>query len=220
MKRPLPLALLVLGLFSVITQAAETRASATGMEATQASLKAAQAETAKLESLRRSLSDWQINAGAAAKALRGLNLSARALAMAAMENEGRWQQARNDWRRSAADPLLAQQETRFRPATPDAGDKLLASAVSDLRERLAGARAAVANFDNADLTGKLEQKRLMLDQCQALLTTLSSAAQATDTLRALLDARLTNLDTQLLLLRSQSTALTQPTLPSPRGQKP
>jgi len=218
MRPILPVALLLFGIFPALADAEAPRTNAT--EAAEASLKAAQAEATRLETLRRSLSGWKTDADATAIALHDMNRAAMKLAMAATEDQNRWQQAQNGWRGEANAKMLAEQAIKFQRPPPDTGDADLKAASAALRERLEHARTAVADFNKAGLTGKPEQKRLMLDQCHALVTTLFSTAQASDTLRALLDTRLTDLDTQRLLLRGQSAALTRPTLPTPPGQKP
>lgn len=223
MKPVSPVALLLFGLllFGLFPALAEAEAPRTdGTTAAEASLKAAQAEAGRLETLRRSLSAWKADAGATANRLHNMKDVAMKLAMAATEDSKRWQQAQADWHGEDNAKVLAEQAAKFQGPPPDAGDSELPTAIASLRERLATARRALTDFNKAGLSGQPEQRGQALDLSQRLLTALSGAAQASDALATQLAARLTRLDTRLLLLRSQSAALHQPTLPQPQGKKP
>lgn len=218
MTPALPVALFLLALLPTLAKAQTPGTNAA--EAAAASLKAAQAETTRLEALHRSLSVWKTEARAVALALQDMNKDAMQLAMAATEDEARWQQALNGWRGDAYAQALAEQTAKLRRPTPDAGDTELVATSASLRERLDQARKAVTDFNKAGLSVKPEQPGRMLDHCQSLLNALSGAAQAGDALADQLDTRLTRLDTRLLLLRSQTAALDQPAIPLPQVKKP
>jgi hypothetical protein len=214
MKRLLPVALLLLGTLAHAAPAATGNPPATGSESA-ALQKEARAEIARLEALRRPLPPWQVSAATTSETLRKLTTTARNLAMAAMADQERWQQAQKDWNGPAADKALAEHEGKFQPLPADPGNAPLSAALSHLKDKLAGTRTAMAHFERAGLTGKPSERGLLLDQSQALLDGLSAASQAAEGLRAQVDGRITELDNRLLLLRTHASSLHQPSLPAP-----
>lgn len=215
MKRLLPVALLLLGSLATAAPGETGKSPDPGSERAAAALKDTQAELARLETLRRPLLPWQTGAATAAETLRKLTTAARSLAMAAMADQDRWQQARKDWNGAAADKALAEHEAKFQPLPTDPSNAPLSAALSRLKEKLAGARTALAKFEKTGLTGKPSERGLMLDQTQALLNALSAASPSAEELRALVDQRINDLDSQLLLLRTHAGGLRQPSLSTP-----
>ncbi len=215
MKRLLPVALLLLGTLASSAHGEAGKTPVAAPERAGAVLKEAQAELARLEAQRRALAPWQIATATSAEILRKLTAAARTLAMAAMTDPERWPQARKDWNGAAADQALAEQEAKFLPLPAAPGNAPLSVALSHLKEGLAGAHIALANFEKAPLTGKPSERGLMLDQSQALLQGLSAATPAAEELRALVQQRIGTLDSQLLLLRTHASGLHRPSPPAP-----